>query len=178
MCHNLIFSYFFTSSNGSNNSDFHRLMLSLWAGEALALAHWGRSVIPKKTHSQSVLSTETPYYPRIRPISRSVFLFFVFFSLSWWLPHRMLWRRIWSFSAQQCHPAGMRTNCGCSLSDGRTRTLSCSFTECGPASNSVSRVYSCMQPGNTLFTSLCADKIPSYEYARKQSPREVAGQIH
>lgn len=76
MCHNLIFSYFFTSSNGSNNSDFHRLMLSLWAGETLALAHWGRSVIPKKTHPQSVLSTETPYYPRIRPISRSVFLFF------------------------------------------------------------------------------------------------------
>lgn len=54
-------------------------MRSLWAGEALALAHWGRLVIPKKTHPQSVLSTETPYYPRIRPISRSVFLFFIFF---------------------------------------------------------------------------------------------------
>lgn len=29
-----------------------------------------------------------------------------------------------------------------------------------------------------LFTSLCADKIPSYEYARKQSPWDAAGQIH
>lgn len=79
-------------------------------------------------------------------ISRSVF--FSIFPPSWWLPHKELWRKIWRFSAQHCHPAGMRTNYGCSLSDGHTQTLSCSFTECGPASNSVSSLYSCMQPGN------------------------------
>lgn len=168
---------------GLNNSNFYSLVLAsmnlcargdpetLW----LHTLRWGKRYRSKPLHPQPVLSIATPSYPEWfnMPISRSVCFFFP----SWWLPLKEPCRRTCCSSPQHHCPLGRWPDCGCSPRDWAHTDFELHHLH-GPVSNSASQECLHMRPENTAFTRLCADKSPSYEYARKQDPREVAGQIH